>query len=206
MPCWRRAWRMGVSFPEPKRAMRRSTAWPFLMGLLALALAWAMPAAAHGGGVIRIAAEPMGSYRLSVWTSPEPARVGQVHVTVGLADAVTGAPVTNATVRIVAQGPEGTPTLAVPATHEGALIPELYEADVQLPTPGEWRFTVVVEGAGSADFDLTVRQAAPNWTWIGLGGLGVVVVGWMALTSRRRQHRRTGTRKAQTTGVSAEQV
>lgn len=206
MPCWRRAWRMGVSFPETKRAVRRSAAWPFLVGLLALALAWAMPAAAHGGGVIRIAAEPMGSYRLSVWTSPEPPRVGQVHVTVGLADAVTGAPVTNATVRIVAHGPEGGPALTVLATHEGALIPELYEADLRLPTPGEWRFTVAVEEAGSADFDLSVRQAAPNWTWIGLGGLGVVVVGWMALTSRRHPHRRTSSRRAKTTGVSAEQV
>ncbi|MDW8269093.1 MAG: hypothetical protein RMN24_08010 [Anaerolineae bacterium] len=176
-----------------------------LLLCLALGLGWASPLAAHGGGVIRIAAEPIGPYRLSAWTSPEPPRVGRVHVTVGLADAVTGAAVTNAAVRIVAHGPEGAPPLSVSATHEGALIPELYEADLMLPTPGEWRFTVVVEGTGSADFNLLVREAAPNWTWIGLGGLAIVVLGWMALTSGRR-HRRSVGRKAEATGFSAKRV
>jgi hypothetical protein len=154
-----------------------------------LSLGWARPAVAHGGGVIRIAAEPMGPYRLSVWTAPEPPRVGRVHVTVGLAEATSGAAVTDAVIRIEARGPTPDATVRATATHEGALIPELYEADLLLPTPGAWRFTVAVEGVGSADFDLVVREAAPNWTWIGLGGLVVVLIGWVALTSGRRRRR-----------------
>lgn len=160
-----------------------------LIGLV-FVLAWAWPGAAHGGGVLRIAAAPLGPYQLSVWTAPEPPRVGRVHVTVGLAAATDGAPVTGETVRVTAYGPEGTAPVSSMATHEGALIPVLYEADLFLPTPGAWRFEVDVVGVGSAEFSLQVGEAAPNWPLYGLIGVAVVVGGWVLMVRGGRQRSR----------------
>jgi hypothetical protein len=185
MRYWRRDWRM-VAFLSEVRAMvlRRTIG---LLACLWVGLVWAWPSAAHGGGVIRIAAASLGPYQLSVWTAPEPPRVGRVHVTVGLAAATDGAPVTGETVHVTAYGPEGAAPVRVMATHEGALVPVLYEADLFLPTPGAWRFEVDVAGVGSADFSLQVGEAAPNWPLYGLIGVAVVVGGWVVMVRGRRQ-------------------
>ncbi len=161
-----------------------------LLACLLFVLGWALPGAAHGGGVIRIAAAPLGPYQLSVWTAPEPPRVGRIHVTVGLAAATDGTPVTGETVRVTAYGPEGTSPVSGMATHEGALIPVLYEADLFVSTPGAWRFEVTVAGVGSADFSLQVIEAAPNWTLYGLIGVAVVVGAWMLMLRGGRQRPR----------------
>ena len=57
----------------------------WIVCLLAL-LASALPAVAgaHGGGKQQLAAEPVGSYRVYVWTSPDPWQVGQAHTTVAV--------------------------------------------------------------------------------------------------------------------------
>ena len=159
--------------------------WAFGLSLTVLA---------HGGGTPQLTNEPVGSYLISAWTNPNPALVGDVHVTAALAEASTGAAVTDPVVHITAApvNAAGAP-IAAEATHDDAEIPIFYEADLELPTPGDWRFTVAVEGAGTAAFTLSVRPAGPNWLLLGLVGVGVVLVagvGWMLLRRGGGDHRR----------------
>lgn len=154
---------------------------------------------AHGGGKPQLTNEPVGSYLLSVWTNPDPAVVGGVHVTAALAEASTGAAVTDPVVHITAvpvraAGAGAGAPIAAEATHANAAIPIFYEADMELPAPGDWRFTVAVDGAegtGTAVFTLSVRPAGPNWLVLGLLGVGVVLaagVGWMLLRGGADPH------------------
>ncbi|MBL1131011.1 MAG: hypothetical protein HND44_21460, partial [Chloroflexi bacterium] len=49
---------------------------------------------AHGGGALQIANAPVGACLASVWLAPSSPRANKtLHVTVGLADAASGAPV-----------------------------------------------------------------------------------------------------------------
>ncbi len=126
--------------------------------------------------------------------------MGKIHITVGLSVATNGTPVTGETVQVTAYGPEGTSPVRVMATHEGALIPVLYEADLVVPTPGTWRFEVVVVGVGSADFYLDVVEPAPNWTLYGLIGVVVVVGGWELMVRAGRQPSRRQRRSPASSG------
>ena len=176
--------------------------------LLSLSFVWVVLAfglsltvLAHGGGTPQLTNEPVGSYLLSVWTNPNPPSVGVIHVTAALAEASTGAAVTDPLVHVTAvpvraaSAGAGAP-IAAEATDENAEIPIFYEADLQLPTPGDWRFTLAVEGAqgaGTAAFTLPVRPAGPNWRVLGLVGVGVVLVaglGWMVLRNDDGPRRR----------------
>lgn len=149
---------------------------------------------AHGGGDARLTNVEAGPYWVSVWTQPDPLRVGGAHVTVSVAEPgasetghrEAGPPVLNGTVEVRFEPLDraGEP-LASLATHEGAEIKLLYEADVELPETGRWQVVIAVEGpqgAGSTRFEVQVEPAAAvNWTWVG-GGLGLValVAVWIA--------------------------
>ena len=181
--------------------MRRLLGFSFVF--LVLSFGVTLTVLAHGGGTPQLTNEPVGSYLLSTWTNPNPAVVGVVHVTSALAEASTGAAVTDPVVRITATlvnaagAGAGAPIVAE-ATHTNATIPIFYEADMEVPTPGDWRFALAVDGAqgaGTAAFTLSVRPAGPNWLLLGLVGVGVVLVaglGWMLLRGDAGHKRRPG--------------
>lgn len=152
--------------------MRPRWKWVLTLGIVLLALA-PYPAQAHGGGTPQLVAVPVGPYHLSVWTQPEPPRVGTVHFTVALFRPAGEAdePVTDATVRLrLTPEADGVPLEAV-ATRDQALNPFYYEADVRLTAPGRWQVQVLVagpEGEGQAAFVLEVEPMAPWWAgWRG---------------------------------------
>lgn len=166
--------------------------------LLLLLLLLALPAVvlAHGGGTPQLVNQPVGPYWLSAWTSPDPPRVGQLHLTFGLAEPgegrEAGAPVLGATVRLRLQ-----PAAAVAAspittlaTNENAANRLFYEADVTVPAAGAWQVRIQVEGPdgqGTASFPLQV-QPLQTTNWLLLGGGGVLlVVALFALFTWRRQ-------------------
>jgi hypothetical protein len=162
----------------------------------------------HGGGTPQVVNERVGPYRVSVWTQPEPLRVGDVHVTVAVtqpsADAAsTNRPssdtndstelldtalldtvVTDATVslRFELRERPGAPFTAA-ATRQNSLGNLYYEADIELPAAGEWSTTVQVEGplgAGSVAFSSAVL-AARTVPWSAIAGIGLAVLALIAV-------------------------
>lgn len=152
---------------------------------------------AHGGGTPQLVNEPVGPYSLSAWTNPDPATIGQLHITVGLALASTGAAVTEPQVRVSATPEDGsTPALQAEASHEGALTPVFYETDLSFPTAGAWQIDLIVqgdEGGGGVSFILDVRESAPNYVLFGGIGVVVVVLIWLGFTLLRGRKTPTST-------------
>lgn len=166
----------------------------------ALLLMLALPAArvqAHGGGTPQLTNADAGPYWVSVWTQPEPLRAGEVHVTVAVSEPgdtsasrrEAGAPVLGADVQVEFSRAEsssdeaaGQP-IVVYATHENAANKLLYEADLTLPTSGEWQVRVTVEGPagqGSASFGAIVRaEQDSNWTWALVLGPAAIAAVWI---------------------------
>jgi hypothetical protein len=149
-------------------------------------LAWA-----HGGGVPQLTNAEAGPYWVSVWTQPDPLRVGEAHITVAVSEPgdlaggirEPGAPVLNAAVQLLFEPVDGPgEARTVTATHEGAANRLYYEADMELTETGRWNVAISIDGpsgTGETGFDAQVSPPrAFNWAYvIGLGLAGVVVVG-----------------------------
>lgn len=170
---------------------------------LTLALILGIPAdvaRAHGGGVPQLTNADAGPYWVSVWTQPDPLRVGRSHITVAISEPTAaegdrreaGSPVLDAAVQVQFKLLDGAgEALMVAATHEGAANKLFYEADLELPETGQWQVVVTVEGpdgAGSASFETQVAPPRPfDWTLIGGLGLVALVAVWMVQRYRGRR-------------------
>lgn len=139
---------------------------------------WAESAWANGG-TPRLAAASAGPYAVSVWTRPDPARVGELDTSVAVMHLDTGAPVPDATVRVSAEPLEGTGKSASALARRGVggnLL--LHHATLKLPAEGRWRVMVRVEGSkgsGSASFDLHVGPTRSSW-WLGATAATLLVL------------------------------
>jgi hypothetical protein len=170
---------------------------PKQIGLL-LILLLALPAAllAHGGGTPQLVNEPAGPYWISVWTTPDPARVGEFHLTLGISEPgegrEAGPPVLGADVQVSLEPGAGTAAdvVTTTATNEQSTNKLFYEADVSIPVEGSWQVAIAVDspaGQGSASFPLEVEpRQSTNWLLLGGGGVVLVVV-LFALFSWRRE-------------------
>jgi hypothetical protein len=151
-------------------------------------------AQAHGGGTPQLTNVRVGPYGVSVWTQPEPLRVGVVHLTVAVAEPLTpaagqsvevGPPVLNAVVQLELKPLDRLhQTLVVPATHQAAVNKFFYEADLDLPAAGQWEVRVLVNGpagAGDARFEVEVLPPSTFSGWFLGSGLVVVLLafGWV---------------------------
>jgi hypothetical protein len=135
-----------------------------LCGALALLLA-AAGVARGDGGTVRLS-EQVGPYRVSVFTAPEPLRVGAADVSVFVQDSA-GAAVAEARVRITLTPPGGNgAVLSAEATQEAATNKLLRAATLDLPAAGAWRLAVEVEGprgSGRCAVDIEVGPPLPGW-------------------------------------------
>jgi hypothetical protein len=172
--------------------------------VLSLGLLWAFTAGAawaHGGGVPQLINVDAGPYWVSVWTQPDPLRVGQAHITVAVSEPSNlggsareaGPPVLDARVQVEFKPIDHSGEMLVTqATHEEAVNKLFYEADLDLVETGRWQVTVAVAGAdgsGSASFDTDVVEASSsNQTCI--GGVGVIVVAAVWVAQKYRAQRR----------------
>lgn len=132
--------------------------------LMLLMMAGPMAAIARGdGGMVRLA-RVQGPYRVSVFTSPNPVRVGPVDISVLVQDAFSGKAVGDVQVS-VRLGKSGE-ILSQPATVENATNKLFRAALFDVTDAGMWQSKVTVEGPrGRAivDFDLAVEDALPRW-------------------------------------------
>jgi hypothetical protein len=141
-------------------------------GRLLTAAVWSLliPGAAGpargDGGALRLS-EHVGPYRISVFTSPGPLRVGAADISVFVQDAGSGAPVADAGVRLTLTPAAGNGAgLTYTATVEQATNKLLRAAAVDLPAAGPWRIEVAVEGPrGLARCSVSVLVAEPLPRW-----------------------------------------
>ena len=150
--------------------------------LLLLATLAGSPARAHGDGTPQLVNAAAGPYWMSVWTSPEPARVGPVHFTVSVAEPgegrQAGPPVLGAAVRLTLSGPRQEDALKAVASNEQSANRLLYETDVVVPREGRWAVMIDVagpDGSGQVRFDLRV-ESSQGINWFLIGGVGLVAV------------------------------
>ena len=178
-----------------------------LLGLALTLLLSAQPALAHGGGAPQLTNATAGPYRVSVWTEPDPARVGELHVTVAVVEAPEpgassrdgGDLVLDAAVLVRVEPVDRSgETLIAMATRDNAVNKLFYEADFDLPAEGGWRVEIQVDGpagAGSTAFDVDALPPSTLNNLFGLGwplwaglGLTLLVAGWWSTMARDRNN------------------
>lgn len=167
--------------------------WYLVLFLLLAILWWSMPAVlmAHGGGDIQVNNEAVGPFVVSVWMNPPTALTNQpIHITVGLAEPTTQAPILNATVQLdILATDTQTPILTTSATTDQSVNKLFYETDFTLADSGTYTVVVAVAseaGAGEVAFDMVVRPASNRWYgWLAVAAVGLVALwavwqGWQA--------------------------
>ncbi len=154
--------------------------------------------AAHGGKV-RVDGASVGPYRVTVFTSPTPIRVGTVDVSAllerGDLPRSESELVQDARITVTAEpvGRDGEPR-TFEATHDHGPNKLFYAVDVELPSEGKWRLTVDVggeEGGGHVEFVVTAEPADPVASPLLLTALvpAAAILWWL---SRRRHFARRG--------------
>ena len=148
--------------------------------IIVILLIWVLPVQAHGGGVLQVANEPAGPYKVSVWTSPSPVENGRpIHITIGVAGGSEDEPILDAEVSVQAASRDTNQTIAATATTEQATNKLFYEADFTLPEQGIYDIQVQVagtEGEGVVVFEVEALPPGNNsWWMMGFIGLGIVM-------------------------------
>jgi hypothetical protein len=134
---------------------------------------------AHAGGKMQIASEDAGPFKLTVWTSPDPATAGEVHVAAAVASAEDALPILDAAlfIEMIPQNGQGE-ILSGQATTEDSVNRFLYETIFDVPEVGLYLVSVTATGAdgqqGAVSFELEVQEAPP--LIFGLAALVVLAV------------------------------
>lgn len=144
---------------------------------------------AHGGGTLQISGEAAGPYLLTVWTSPDPARVGEVHVTIGVSNPNDRTPILDATI-VVEVSPMNTygKLIVSNATRKDSANKYLYEAHSSLQESGHYLVTVTssgAQGSGTVQFELEVLPVSAI-NWVTMWFVGLAMIGAWLLGSRLR--------------------
>ncbi|MGE5620142.1 MAG: hypothetical protein ACM3US_12900 [Sphingomonadaceae bacterium] len=163
--------------------------------LVALMAALVVPAIAlANGGTIQVSNRLAGPYLLTVFTSPSPARVGIVDVSVLIQRPGSDEAVLDGHVVVTAQPVGGAGAGAsYSATHEQATNKLYYATNVDLPVEGRWRIEVRAfgpEGEGSVEFEVEATRESlldRPLLLIGLMAIPLVAVAWWLARGRSIQ-------------------
>ena len=139
--------------------MIRRAAGPAGLGLALLLLA-APPLLQANGGIARIVREPVGGRFVTVYSSPTPLRTGELDISVMVqdsSDAILDLPVRVAASLIEpAEGADPVAAridrISLDATRDQATNKLFKAAKFDVDVPGEWDFTVEIEGVGTVGF------------------------------------------------------
>lgn len=155
------------------------------MGIILLACLLATQAPTQSlvfaNGTIQVVKkERAGPYELQVGMSPGTPRVGNLHVSLMVKDVELGKPITNATVMVMARGPEGGTDLGPLQAANNLESPQFYDADLPLDTEGSWMLILDIEsdlGAASLELPLEVTRA----NGVSVAFVATVVIALLAL-------------------------
>lgn len=192
--------------------MERNRIVALCLMVLLIGMATAVfPLLAHGGGLIHVAGEPAGDYRVTVWVAPNEVEAGKtLHFTVAVVAAENNDMILDADVGIeVFEAGSDTLVLSDAATTEQSVNKLFYEADFsEAPAAGMYTVVTTVNGSYgtgdvSFDFEIIPAKTAVNWLLIGIGGLVVVAVLGMFLSStiNRRQDSKTSAHSIKTVSL-----
>jgi hypothetical protein len=149
-----------------------------------------LPVLAHTDGAMRLAAAPAGPFKLTVWTSPEPARTGEIHVAIAVTWAEDASPVLDANVEVQLISLSGDQSFTETATTENSVNKFLYEAVFDIQRSGAYEVSITVAGGGGetgqAHFPLDIMSNAPI-NWMVLVGAGAIILALVAVLIQRRQ-------------------
>lgn len=155
-----------------------------------------LPAPARAdGGTVRLL-ERTGPFVITVFSAPEPVRVGGADLSVLVQDQRTGAPVLDARVAVEAHPPGGSggPPLRLEATRAQATNKLLYAAALAPAEPGPWTLAVTVQrGADHATVRCPLpvaparRGLATIWPYLVLPPVVVALYALRAVLTRRRR-------------------
>lgn len=161
-----------------------------------------LPASAPGdGGTVRLL-ERSGPFVITVFSAPEPVRVGLADVSVLVQDRAAGTPVLDARVALRAVPPSGVqaPAVRLQATRDQATNKLLYAASFAPGEPGAWDLQVTVQrGPDVAEVRCTLpvararRGLASIWPYLALPPAVIALYALHAALARRRTRRAPGT-------------
>lgn len=131
------------------------------IGLLVLA---AGPVLANGR-VQRFVTQSAGPYTLAIGTIPETPVVGNLHLTMSVADEASGAYILDAVVTVAGAGPAvDTPELGPFVAEKNPLDPTFYDINTSVDREGIWKFTIDISGElgdVSTEIDIEVSSVSP---------------------------------------------
>ncbi len=182
------------SFPTPLPSLTLAVGVLLFSTLLALLSAHGQVSANGATRVVKN--ERAGPYELQVGILPGNPRVGNLHLSILVANSADGVPIINAAVMVAAVGPPDAANVGpVPAvTSLGSL--QYYEADISLDTVGSWSiFIDVNSGLGEATLELPLEVTEGGG--ISLAFVAAVAIALLALSiwlwdRIRRVRRRRG--------------
>jgi hypothetical protein len=162
-----------------------------LWSALILMVVLTRPISAHTAGKMQLSAAPAGPYKMTVWTSPEPATLDELHVALAVVLAEDASPILDAEVIVQLVPVDGSPVLKELATTEDSENKFLYEAIFDPPNPGFYQVDIQVIGSdggtGDASFELEiVDNSGLNLLYIIPAGLGIAAVLLLLFALRSR--------------------
>lgn len=147
---------------------------------------------AHTAGKMQLSAAPAGPYKITVWTSPDPAEVGELHVAIAVVLAEDASPVLDGDVVVQLTSSGGDQQLIQPATTESSDNKFLYEAIFEPTVPGHYEVEIQVSDSdsatGNASFELEIGDtSSSNLLYLIPAGLGLAAVLLLVLAFRGRR-------------------
>jgi hypothetical protein len=149
------------------------------------------PVFAHSDGTMQLASAPAGPYKMTVWIWPDPARTGEVHISIALVLAEDASPVLDANVNVDMKSTSGDVALSAPATTENSENKFLYEVVMDVPKSGSYEITIASIGSdnsgGEVTFQLEVVSGKTiNWLLLLPIAIVLAVVIYWLIRKRRR--------------------
>ncbi len=143
------------------------------------------------GGTLRLGRATSGPYLVSVWTRPDPPRVGRLDLSVAIMTPDTPRAILDAEARAIATLITDPATLTTTRLERGTGgTPRLYHGNLEVPAVGPYRILIQASGpagSGEAAFEVDVQPPSPVATplALGLAALGAGSALWLAWIRRR---------------------
>lgn len=153
-------------------------------------------ALANGGSDTVVKNEKVGPYELEVGILPGKPKVGDLHLSILVRDASSNQLITDATVMVVARGPEGATGVGPVQAVNTPESSQFYDVDIPLDMEGNWALTLDVEsdqGHATLELPLEVEKSGGiNLILVAAGAIAMLALGiwiWDRVSNRRERLR-----------------